>query len=136
MTKFLNQDGLRFFAAWVKTFVEASTQLNITTIIDENSTNQQLPGALAVYQLLTSAIAGLEKVTMQVVASLPATGETNVIYLIQQGVGLYSMNAYISGAWVNLGSTEIDLSGYWSTTTLTAMSNTDVQDIIDDVMGV
>ena len=135
MAKFLNQDGLRFFAAWVKTFVETETQLNITTAINDQSTNQQIPGALAVFELLTNAIAGIEKVSMEIVTALPATGETNVIYLIEQDAGLYSMNAWINGAWADLGTTEIDLTNYWSKTDLTAMTNTDIQNIIDEVMS-
>ena len=135
MVKYVDQDGLRFFASWIKAFVDTSTQLNITSAIDENSTNQQIAGAQAVYELLTSAIAGLEKVHMEIVTALPAAGETNVIYLIEQGSGLYSMNAWVNGAWAYLGTTEVDLANYWSKTELTAMTNADIQDIIDDVMG-
>jgi hypothetical protein len=46
------------------------------------------------------------------------------------------MHAYISGEWVDLGFFEVDLSGYWSKTELVAMTNVEIQEVIDEVMGV
>jgi hypothetical protein len=81
-------------------------------------------------------LAGITTFSFEVVDALPSTGESNVIYLVDDGSGKYIMNAYINGAWVELGTTEIDLSNYWSKDDLEALTNNEIQEIIDDVMGV
>jgi len=135
MAKFLNQDGLQYFAERFVEFIKQRTQINIVSTIDENSTNQQIPGAKAVYDFLTEALADITSFSFDVVHELPATGESNIIYLLDKGSDIYIMHAYINGAWVELGTTEIDLSNYWSKDELVALTNTEIQNIIDEAMG-
>ena len=135
MAKFLNQDGLQYFAERFVEFIKQRTQINIVSTIDENSTNQQIPGAKAVYDFLTEALADITSFSFDVVHELPATGESNIIYLLDKGSDIYIMYAYINGAWVELGTTEIDLSNYWSKDELVALNNTEIQNIIDEAMG-
>jgi len=136
MEKFLNQDGLQYFTERLVALIEQKTQINIVGTIDENSTNQQIPGAKAVYDLLTSMVANITTIRMVVVPSLPANGEANVFYLIQVDDDTYRQYIYVDGQWFDLGTTEIDLSGYWAKDELVALTNAEIQGIIDDVMGV
>jgi len=136
-TKFLNQDGLQYLLTQLAAFIERKTQINVVSDIDENSTNQEIAGAKAVYDLVKAALEGIVKVTMEVVTTLPATGESNVIYLIQVGsTNQYRQWIYTGGQWFDLGIAEIDLSNYWAKDELEALTNTEIQDIIDDVLGV
>ena len=68
---------------------------------------------------------------------LPLDGEPGVIYLKENDDDppTYGMYTYIGDEWLCLGSTQIDLSGYWSTDELVIMSNSDIQGIIDEVTG-
>lgn len=135
--QFLDQDGLVFLYTQIKNLIEQETQLNITTTLDGDSTNQQIPGAAAVYAFVTNTIGSLTHIRMEIVATLPTTGEPNVIYLVRVGTSnVYAQHVFINGEWIELGTTEIDLSNFWSKDALTALTNTDIQDIIDDVMGV
>jgi len=138
--KVLDLDGLHYLLVQIKALIEQETQINITSSIDENSTNQQLPGAKAVFDLITSAIAGLIDLHMEVVTELPEVedAETNVIYLIQvdNAVNRYHQWILINEQWFDLGITEIDLSNYWSKNELVPMTNVEIQDVFDDVMGV
>ena len=136
--KFLDEDGLRYLVTQLINHIEQETQINIVTDIDDTSTNQQIPGAKAVYDFLTAALGDLSTVDFQKVDVLPATGEKGVIYLVETAPdsGVYSQNMYLDGQWINLGTMEIDLSEYWAKDDLEAMTNSEVQDIIDDVMGV
>lgn len=67
-----------------------------------------------------SLISNLKKATITVVPTLPATGEEGIIYLVGTSAP-YEQYVWEGSAWIDLGSTEIDLSNYVNTTaTLTA----------------
>lgn len=65
-------------------------------------------------------IGNLKKATITVVEKLPTTGEEGIIYLVGTSAP-YEQYVWEGSAWIDLGSTEIDLSNYVNTTgTLTA----------------
>lgn len=67
-----------------------------------------------------SLVSSLKKATITVVPTLPATGEEGIIYLVGTSAP-YEQYVWEGSAWMDLGSTEIDLSNYVNTTgTLTA----------------
>lgn len=67
-----------------------------------------------------SLISNLKKATITVVPTLPTTGEEGIIYLVGTSAP-YEQYVWEGSAWIDLGSTEIDLSNYVNTTgTLTA----------------
>ena len=133
--RFLDKDATQFLISLINDFVGQKTQLNIVTTINEDSTNQQIPGAQAVFTAITAALAGVGALHYEVVTSLPATGESNVIYLVEIAADKYSMHIFNGGVWRNIGTSDIDLSQYWARADLVAMTNADVQNIWDDVMS-
>lgn len=67
-----------------------------------------------------SLISNLKKATITVVDTLPATGSEGIIYLVGTSAP-YEQYVWEGSAWIDLASTEIDLSNYVNTTgTLTA----------------
>lgn len=65
-------------------------------------------------------VSNLKEATITVVPTLPATGEKGIIYLVGTSAP-YEQYVWEDSAWIDLGSTEIDLSNYVNTTgTLTA----------------
>lgn len=67
-----------------------------------------------------SLVSNLKKATITVVPTLPKTGEEGIIYLVGTSAP-YEQYVWEGSAWIDLGSTEIDLSNYVNTTgTLTA----------------
>lgn len=58
-----------------------------------------------------SLLSTLKKNNYQVVAEKPQTGEEGVTYLVGSAAP-YEMWIYEGSAWIDLGSTDIDLSGY------------------------
>ena len=67
-----------------------------------------------------SLVSDLKKATITVVPTLPTTGEEGIIYLVGTSAP-YEQYVWEGSAWIDLGSTEIDLSNYVNTTaTLTA----------------
>ena len=102
--------------------------------ITDAYTKEQVDSAIA------SAVADAGHITKKIVDSLPETGEDNVIYLVPNGETKTSANTYneymwIGGKWEKTGSTDIDLSGYWNSTNLTAMTNTQIDTVVNTVFG-
>jgi hypothetical protein len=130
--KLLNEDGLQYFATRLAGIIDQKTQINIVSTIDENSTNQQIPGAKAVYDFLFEALTNITTLKMEVVASLPTEGEPNVIYLVKADVDTYTQNIYAGGNWYDLGTTDIDLSGYLKEEDMEPLTNLEIQGILEN----
>lgn len=64
---------------------------------------------------VNSLLSNLKKATITVVPTLPATGEEGIIYLVGTSAP-YEQYVWEGSAWIDLGSTEIDLSNYVNTT--------------------
>ena len=65
-------------------------------------------------------ISGVTGVSFEVVQVLPATGESNIIYLVPkttaQTSNVYDEYIYVNNSWELIGDTEIDLSNYYTKT--------------------
>ena len=76
---------------------------------------------------ITTAISGITGVEFEVVQTLPATGDAGTIYLVpNQGTtpNIYDEYIYVNNTFEKIGTTEIDLSNYVTTTDLnTALAN-------------
>ena len=66
-------------------------------------------------------ISAIDTLTMEVVSSLPVSDiSTTTIYLLKQsGSNVYDEYVYINNAWVKIGTTEMDLSNYVTSSQLT-----------------
>ena len=76
---------------------------------------------------VAALIGAIQQFHYEIYASLPASGEGNVLYLIGptgSGTDKYEEYVYASGSFVKIGDTSIDLSQYVTTTALnTALAN-------------
>lgn len=69
-----------------------------------------------------SIIESVKSNEFQVVESLPTTGEEGIIYLVETSTsGVYDKYIYESDTWVFIGTTEIDLSDYYTKEQANAM---------------
>lgn len=85
--------------------------------------------AAQVESAIAAAVADITSFSYSVVKSLPATGEVGVIYLIaNSGIeqNIYDEYIWIGDKFEELGSTELDLSGYVKTSDLVAMTNAEI----------
>ena len=94
---------------------------------DDSSTN--IATTAFVQAAVAAGVAGITGFEFEVVSALPGAGETGKIYLVSNGGS--TQNAYDEYIWVNngwekIGTTAVDLSGYWSKTGLTAIQNTEI----------
>lgn len=61
-------------------------------------------------------VSTLKANSFQIVATLPATGQEGIIYLVETSANVYEQYIWESGSYIDLGTTQIDLSGYATTT--------------------
>ena len=82
----------------------------------------------AVNQAIADAIAGVTSFEYSVVTSLPTTGVKGTIYLVAHTHGtqdIYDEYIWVGDKYEKIGNTDIDLSGYWATTDLVAITATE-----------
>lgn len=96
-------------------------QGNKTNILNSDSTNIQYPGAKAVYDFVTKSIGEVAgQLKIEVVDSLPSTGDNFTIYLLSnentEGTNVYEEYLYVNNKWELIGTTKIDLSNYYNKT--------------------
>lgn len=82
---------------------------------------------------INNAISGITGIDFQVVESLPGTGVKGVIYLVSNsgtGSNIYDEYIWVTNRFEKIGTTEIDLSNYYNTTNLLALTNQEIDTII------
>ena len=155
--KYLDYDGLLYLWQKIKArFAAADSVPTSTSQLTNNSdfqTGTQVASAISAavptkvsqltndsnYQTgsqvsasIAAAVAAIETIEFQIVSSLPASGASNVIYLVpvsgQQDV--YDEYIYIKNSWEKIGSTDVDLSGYVQAADLVAVTNAEIDTIV------
>ena len=132
----LDDNGLLFLLQQIKAKIDAMT-VTIDSTISADSTNANAAGSKAVYDFVTKAIADISGFHAEIVSELPASGQSNILYLVAKSSAAsgdgYDEYLYINGAWERVGSTDIDLSGYVQASEMHAITNTEITDIVDQV---
>lgn len=89
---------------------------------DSDIPADKLPQDLAtkddVTNAITDAVGKLDALHREVLAAgseLPAEGDANTIYMLPKGDGTYTEYMYVNGSWEILGSNDVDLSNYATT---------------------
>ena len=112
-----------------------SKAVNITVPTNNNqlTNGAGYQTASEVQTAINSAISGITGIDFQVVTSLPATGTKGVIYLVSNsgtGTNIYDEYIWVTDRFEKIGTTEIDLSNYYNTTNLLALTNQEIDTII------
>jgi len=116
----------------------------ITSALANYATNAGVQTAIAaaladymtaseVNDAITSAVVAASGIRFEAVDTLPDAGEENVIYLIPNGKtgnNIKDEYMWINGKWELLGSTAVDLTGYWSKDELAVMTAEELKAIL------
>lgn len=89
--------------------------------------------ASEVQSAITEAIGDITGFEFQIVEKLPGTGENGVIYLISNsgtGQNIYDEYIWTGTGFEKIGTTDVDLSNYWSKTDLVAIQNSEIDMIV------
>ena len=112
--------------------------LGANTVTVPTDNNQLTNGAgyqtaSDVSSAISSAIGDITGIEYQIVEELPGTGENGVIYLISNsgtGQNIYDEYIWTGTTFEKIGTTDVDLSNYWSKTDLVAIQNSEIDTIV------
>ena len=112
--------------AAVKTFVEGKGYQTAGDVNDILTTGQY-----ATQSYVTTAIGNANHLQVTEVATLPATGETNILYLVPDDSGKSNKDMYIwdttNSQFVLIGNTEVDLTGYTTESQFSVATSAQIQ---------
>ena len=105
--------------------LDSITTVNSTDVLPIVDSNEETK-KVSITQLKVKITEDLTNLHFLIVQSLPTTDiQTNIIYLVPKNPSgtddIYNEYAYINNAWEMLGTTQIDLSGYVTTVSLTSI---------------
>lgn len=111
--------------------------INVPTNTNQLTNGAGFQNENQVNTLIANAIAGITSFEYQIVPSLPASGEKGVIYLVSNNgsaPNIYDEYIWIasgsSGSFEKIGTTAVDLSGYWSKTELVSITNAEIDSVV------
>lgn len=81
---------------------------------------------------IADAVGDITGFEYSAVASLPASGEKGVVYLVPNGGGAPNVKdeyIWVGEAFEKIGTTEVDLSGYLQTTDIEAITTAEIDEI-------
>lgn len=107
--------------------VEIGDQLKASII--DNLTSSDTEKALSARQgkVLKELIDNLVNLQITVVDTLPTTGESNIIYLVKKagtGTDIHDEYVYVEGNWEKIGTTDVDLTNYYTKTQVDSIKDT------------
>ena len=117
--------------------VNKSVDITVPTKTSNLTNDSNFQTQSQVQSLINSSLEGITGIDFQVVSNLPSTGEKGIIYLISNGGD--SPNVYDEYIWVTsgssssfekIGTTAVDLSGYWSKTELVSITNAEIDSVV------
>lgn len=120
-----------------QTIVDKTVDITVPTNNNQLTNGAGYQNSTEVQTAINSAISGITSFDYQVVQSLPTTGVKGTIYLVpNSGTEPNYYDEYLwivtsgTGKWEKIGTTAIDLSGYWSKTELVAITNAEIDTIL------
>lgn len=89
--------------------------------------------ASQVQSAIADAVGDITGFDFQIVEELPGTGQKGVIYLISNsgtGQNIYDEYIWTGTDYEKIGTTDVDLSNYWSKIDLVAIQNSEIDTIV------
>lgn len=116
------------------------TVTNKTVEISVPTNNNQLANgagyqtATDVNGLIASALGDIQGISVSIVQTLPATGETGILYFVTNPDGenpnSYDEYIWLGSAYEKIGAVDLDLSGYLKASDVAAITNGEIDTII------
>lgn len=116
-----------------KTITLGANTVTVPTNNNELTNGAGYQTASDVESAINEAIGDITGFEFQIVEELPGTGEKGVIYLISNsgtGQNIYDEYIWTGTSFEKIGTTDVDLSNYWSKTDLVAIQNNEIDTIV------
>lgn len=118
-----------------------SIDITVPTKTSDLTNDSNFQNATEVQTAIDAAVADITSFEFEVVTVLPATGQKGVIYLVENsGTAPNIYDEYIwvptttqgdQGHFEKIGTTAVDLTGYWNDTNLIPITTAEIDEIID-----
>lgn len=113
--------------------ITAHTDISVPTNNNQLTNGAGYQTASDVSGAINDALADITSISFEVVQSLPSTGAAGTIYLVSNsgsGTNSYDEYIYVNNSWEKIGTTDVDLSSYWNTSNLVAITNAEIDTIV------
>lgn len=100
--------------------------------LNTTANNTSVATTAFVHNVVDGALSGITGISLETVTSLPSSGTTGVIYLLSNGgssPNQYDEYIWTGSAFEKIGTTAVDLTGYWAKADLTEMDNATIDSI-------
>lgn len=112
---------------------DKAVNITVPTNTNQLTNGAGFQNASQVSSAISKALEGITTIDYQVVTELPETGTKGTIYLKSNGgtsPNIYDEYIWVTDKFEKIGTTEVDLTNYWNTTNLAALTNTEIDGII------
>lgn len=116
-----------------KTITLGSNTVTVPTDNNELANGAGYQTASDVESAINEAIGDINSFEFQIVEELPPTGKVGIVYLVSNSgsdQNKYDEYIWTGTAFEKIGTTDVNLSNYWSKTELVAIKNTDIDTIV------
>lgn len=116
-----------------QTVTDKAINITVPTNTNQLTNGAGFQNASQVSSAINKALEGITTIDYQVVTALPETGTKGTIYLKSNGgtsSNIYDEYIWTTDKFEKIGTTEVDLTNYWNTTNLAALTNTEIDGII------
>lgn len=116
-----------------QTVTDKAVDIKVPTNTNELINGADFQNGEQVSAAINKALEDITTIDYQVVENLPEAGKKGTIYLMSNGgtsPNIYDEYIWVGTAFEKIGTTEVDLSNYWNTTNLMALTNTEIDGII------
>lgn len=118
-----------------QTITDKAVDISVPTKVSDITNDSKFQTDTEVQAKIDDALKDITGIDFKVVTELPSTGVKGTIYLVpNSGTSPNVYDEYIwlsdSSSFEKIGSTAVDLSGYWSKTELVNIPNTDIDTIV------
>lgn len=117
------------------TVADKAVDIAVPTKVSQLTNDSDFQSADEVSAAITNAVKDITSFEYEIVDALPAEGVKGKIYLVAvtggKGQNIYEEYIFVNGKYEMLGTTEMDLSGYWSKADFEIATNADIEAIIN-----
>lgn len=121
-----------------QTITNKAVDITVPTKTSDLTNDSDFQTDQDVQDAIDAALADITGIEFEVVQSLPQSGEKGTIYLVpNSGSGTNTYDEYIwveptggTARFEKIGTTDVDLSGYWAKTELTAITTAEIDTIV------
>ena len=121
-----------------QTITNKTVDITVPTKTSDLTNDSNFQDDQDVQDAIDAALADITGIEFEIVQSLPQSGEKGTIYLVpNSGSGSNTYDEYIwieptggTAHFEKIGTTDVDLSGYWAKTELTAITTAEIDTIV------